>query len=259
LLDDGVARTGQDFDEGGFVEVVEDADDGQAADEFGDQTEADQVLRFGLAQQLGVTLAGFSKLFFLLLAGAEAHGLLADAPGHDFFQSREGAPADEEDGGGVDRGEFLMRMLAPALGRNVGDGAFQDLEQRLLHAFAADVAGDGGVLVLAADFVDLIYIDDAGLGAAYVAVGCLEQLEHDVFDVLADVAGFSERGGVDNGEGNVEHAGQRLGQQRLAGTGGPDQHDVGLGKLHVAGLGAVHVDALVVVVNSYGKLFLGLL
>src|SRR5262249_28666366 len=127
------------------------------------------------------------------------------------------------------------------------------------HAFTADVAGDGGVLVLAADLVDLIYIDDAGLGAAHVAVGRLEQLEDDVLDVLANVAGFSERGGVDDGEGNVKHAGQRLCQQGLARAGGPDQHDVGLCQLHVPGLGAVHVDALVVVVNRHGKFFLGLL
>src|SRR5262249_23972465 len=161
--------------------------------------------------------------------------------------------------GGVNRGEFLVRMLAPALGRNVGDGAFQDLEQRLLHAFTTDVAGDGGVFVLAANLVDLVYIDDAGLGAAHVAVGRLQQLEHDVLHVLADVAGFGERGGIDDGERNIEHAGQRLRQQGLARAGGPDQHDVGLGQLHVAGFVAVHVDALVVIVDRDGELFLGLL
>jgi len=31
---------------------------------------------------------------------------------------------------------FLLRMLATALGRDVADRAFQNLQQRLLHAFA---------------------------------------------------------------------------------------------------------------------------
>ena len=124
-----------------------------------------------------------------------------------------------------------MRMLAAALGRHVGDGAFQNLQQRLLHAFAGNIAGDGRVLVLASDLVDFVDIDDAGLRASDIAVGGLQQLQDDVFDVLADVAGFGQRGGVHDGERHVQHARQSLGQQRLAGAGGADQHDVGLGQL----------------------------
>ncbi len=52
LLDDGVARAGEDFDQRGFVQVIENADDGQAADEFRDQAEADQVLGLGFLQQV---------------------------------------------------------------------------------------------------------------------------------------------------------------------------------------------------------------
>ena len=40
-------------------------------------------------------------------------------------------------------------------------------------------------------------------------------------DVLAHVAGFGQRGGVGHHEGNVEQAGQRLGEQRLAEPVGP--------------------------------------
>ena len=109
--------------------------------------------------------------------------------------------------------EFLVRMLASALRRNVGDGAFQDLQQRLLHALAGNVAGDGRVLVLAADLVDFVDVDDAGLRARHISVGGLQQLEDDVLDILADVAGFGQSGGVHDSERNVKHLGQRLRQQ----------------------------------------------
>ena len=89
---------------------------------------------------------------------------------------------------GVDVDELLVRVLAPALGRHARDGAFEDLEQRLLHALARDVARDRGVLGLARDLVDLVDVDDAALGALDVKVGRREQLQEDVLDVLTDVA-----------------------------------------------------------------------
>jgi hypothetical protein len=98
----------------------------------------------------------------------------------------------------------------------------------------------------------------SGLGAAHIAVGRLQQLEDDVLHVLAHVAGLGESGGVHDGKGDIEHLGQGLGQQGLAGAGGPDEQDIGLGQLHVAAL-AVHVDALVVVVDGDRELLLGLL
>ena len=150
-------------------------------------------------------------------------------------------------------------MLASALRRDIGNRAFENLQQRLLHAFAGDVAGDGRVLVLAADLVDFVDIDDAGLRAGHVAIGGLQQLQDDVLHILADIAGFGERGGVHDGEGNVEHLGQGLRQQRLAGAGGADEHDVRLGQLDFTAALPVHVDPLVVVVNRDRQLLLGLL
>ena len=119
-------------------------------------------------------------------------------------------------------------MLAAALRRHVGDGALEDLEQGLLHALAADVAGDRGVVGLARDLVDLVDVDDAALGAVDVEVGGLEEPQQDVLDVLTDVAGLGQRGGVGDAEGHVEHARQRLRQQRLARAGGAHQQHVGL-------------------------------
>ena len=68
------------------------------------------------------------------------------------------------------------------------------------------------VLAGLADLVDLVDVDDAALGGFEVVVGVLEELEEDVLDVLADVAGLGEGGGVADGEGDVEDAGQASGR-----------------------------------------------
>ena len=66
-----------------------------------------------------------------------------------FSRPAKGAAADEQDIGRIDLHEVLVRVLAAALRRNRGDGAFDQLEQRLLHALAGNVAGDRGVVGLA--------------------------------------------------------------------------------------------------------------
>ena len=102
-----------------------------------------------------------SRLDDRLDVGLEAERLLAGAPLDLLVEADERAAADEQDVRRVDLEELLVRVLAPALRRNVGDGAFEDLQQRLLDAFARHVAGDRGVLVLAADLVDFVDVDDA--------------------------------------------------------------------------------------------------
>jgi hypothetical protein len=52
--------------------------------------------------------------------------------------------------------------LRAALGRDGRRRAFEDLQQRLLHALARHVAGDGREPRLAGDLVDLVDVDDAG-------------------------------------------------------------------------------------------------
>ena len=136
----------------------------------------------------------------------EAERAAANALFDNFFEADECAAAEEQNVGGIDRRKFLMRMLAAALRRNVGDGAFENLEQRLLHAFTADIAGDRRIFVFLGDLIDLVDIDDALLRFLHVAIGGLQKLQDNVFDVFADVAGFGERGGIDDREGDVEHA-----------------------------------------------------
>ena len=142
-----------------------------------------------------------------------------------------------------------MRVLAAALRRHVGDGPLQDLQQRLLDALAGHVARDRGVVRLARDLVDLVDVDDPALRALHVEVGGLDEAQQDVLDVLADVAGLGQAGRIGDAERHVQDAGQRLGQERLAGAGGPDQQDVALAELDLVDAMA-GVDPLVVVVDG---------
>src|SRR5690606_35718811 len=255
LLGDGVLGLGQDLDQGGLVQLLEGGNHGQAADELGNQAVLDQVFRLDLGQQaadIGLDLAALD-----LGAEADAAGLAA-AGLDDLVQAGEGAAADEQDVAGIDLQELLLRMLAPALRRHAGNGAFDQLQQCLLHAFAGNVAGDRRVFRLARDLVDLVDVDDALLRLLDVVVALLQQLLDDVLDVLADVARLGEGGGVGDGERHVEQPRQRLRQQRLAGAGRADQQDVGLAQLDVVVAHAAF-HALVVVVHRHRQRLLGAL
>ena len=88
----------------------------------------------------------------------------------DFIQTVKRAAADEQDILGVHLNELLMGMLPAALRRYVGHGSLHDLQQRLLHALAGNVTGNGGIFALAGDLIDLIHIDDAVLGPLHIEV-----------------------------------------------------------------------------------------
>ena len=164
---------------------------------------------------------------------AEADALVADPALDHLVEVRERAAADEQDVRRVDREELLVRVLAPALRRHRGGRALEDLQQRLLDALAGHVARDRRVVGLARDLVDLVDVDDPGLGLLDVVVGGLDQLEQDVLDVLADVAGLGQRRGVGDRERHVEDPRERLREQRLAAAGRPEQQDVRLLQLDV--------------------------
>src|SRR5438034_804260 len=100
----------------------------------------------------------------------EAERFVAQPALDDFLKSHKRASANEKNIGGVDRKEFLMWMFAPALRRDIGNRTFQNLQQRLLHAFAGHIAGDRRVFVLAANLVDLVNVNNPLLGALDVAI-----------------------------------------------------------------------------------------
>jgi hypothetical protein len=89
-----------------------------------------------------------------------------------------------------------------------------------------------------------------------ITIGRLQKFKDDVLDVFADVTGFGQRRGIDDSEGNAEHPRERLRQQGLAGTGGPDQNDIGFLDFDV-GTTAGQFDALVMLIDSDSQLLLG--
>ena len=215
-------------------------------------------------------MSGFARAFRVsgLRRQIETRAFAAQTPLHDLVQPDERPSADEQDFLRVHLDVFLVRMLAPALRRHVAGTAFENLQERLLHALAGHVARDADVVRLAPDLVDLVDVNDADLGALHVVIRVLEQAQDDVFHVLADVAGLGQRRGVGDAEGHVENLRQRAGQERLARTGGADEQDVALFDLHVRqrvhrqGTAPVRPaallgDALVVVMNRHREHLLG--
>src|SRR4051794_719335 len=150
----------------------------------------------------------------MLLFWTEAYRTRSDTARDHLLQADKRAAADEEDVGGVHRREFLMRVLSTALRGNVSHRTLEDLEKRLLHAFTRYIAGDRRVFVLAADFVDLVDVNDALLSPLNVPIGVLEQPEDNVLDVFADIPRFGEGGSIDDRERHVENPRQGLGQKR---------------------------------------------
>src|SRR6266545_5050754 len=228
LLHQRVLRLREDALEGQLVEILEGGQHGQPPDEFGDEAVLQQILRCDLAEDFAGAPA-FRRDYL----GAEADRARSAARRDDLLEPGEGAAAYEQNIGGVDLQEFLLRMLAAALRRYRRDGAFHDLQQRLLNSFSRNIAGDREVLRLAADLVDFINVDDTALGALDIVVGRLQQLEDDVLDVLADIAGFRQRGRISHGERYVQNARERLREQRFARPGRADQQDVGLREFDV--------------------------
>src|SRR2546423_12240053 len=101
--------------------------------------------------------------------GVEAQRFVSQAAFDHFLETDKSAPTNEQDVAGIDREELLMRMLASTLRRHIGDRPFQNLQQRLLHAFTGNVSCDRRVLVFSANLVDFIDIDDPLLRAFDVA------------------------------------------------------------------------------------------
>ena len=163
---------------------------------------------------------------------AEAHRFLSDALLNDFVEADERAAANKQNFLSIDLNVFLVRMLAAALRRNITGAAFQNFEQRLLHAFTGNVARDANIVGLAPDLIDLVDVNDPDLGALHVVISILQQAQNDVLDIFADVAGFGQRRRVRDAKWNIENLRQRFGEQRFSRTGRPDEQDVALFDLH---------------------------
>src|SRR5258705_626408 len=251
LFHQRVLRIGQDLLQRSLVEIFQRRDHRQTADEFRDKAVLQQIFRLDMAEDFtGAAVFGRQNL------GGEADRGRTPARGDDLLEPREGAAADEQNVRGIDLQKFLLRVLAAALRRHGSDRAFHDLQQRLLHTLTRHVTGDRRIVGLAADLVDFVDIDDAALRALDIVIGRLQQLQDDVLDVLADVAGFGHARRIRNRERHVENPRQRLRQQRLARAGRTDQQDVRFRQFDVVVLGLV-IEPVVVIVNGDRERLLG--
>ncbi len=149
---------------------------------------------------------------------------------------------------GIDLNAFLLRVFAAALGRNIGDCAFQQLQQRLLNPFAGDIARDRRAVALARDLVDLIDVDNARFGARRVEVRRLQELQDDILHIIPHVPRLGQRGGIHHGKRHIQHLRKRLGQQGFPAPRRADQEHIRLVKLDPVNLPA-RQDPLVVIVN----------
>ena len=160
------------------------------------------------------------------IASMESHRRPSEPALNNLVKANKGAAANEKNFFGIHLDVFLVRMFAAALRRHIADCALENFQKRLLHTFAGNVARDADVFRLATDLVDLVDVDDAHLGALDVVIGILKKPQNDVLDILADVTGFGDSGRIGDAKRDIEDPRQSPGQQRLAGTGGPDQQNV---------------------------------
>src|SRR5699024_1935051 len=154
-------------------------------------------------------------------------------------------------------------MLTSTLRRDRSNCALEDFQQGLLNTLTRNITRYGRVIWLARDFIYLIDIDDPAACAVNIEVSCLQQLEQDIFYVLANITSLSQGSRVSNRKRNIQHARKCLCEVGLTGTGWPQHQDIGLGNLHVlifvgltaagssCGLRLFCLDALVVVIYRY--------
>ena len=99
-------------------------------------------------------------------------------------------------------------MFPSALRRNRSHRAFYDFKQGLLYAFTAYIPCNRGVLAFSSDFVDFVDEDYAPFSCLNVSVCRIDELEEDIFNVFAYLAGFRKGSGICNGKGNVQLLGK---------------------------------------------------
>jgi len=156
---------------------------------------AASIERHGLIQP--ITVKRLDEGTYLLVAG-ERRFRAFERLGRSTIPAivTTGDAEDEKNIFGIDTDEVLFRMLATAFGRNIGHSAFQDFQKSLLNAFTGNVACDRRVAAFACNFINFVNIDNAAFCRLDVIVGSLQETHEHIFNVFADIAGFSQRRGI---------------------------------------------------------------
>ena len=149
-------------------------------------------------------------------------------------------------------------MLAASLWRNVHHGSLQQFQESLLHTLTAHVAGDGWIVALAGNLVNLVDEHDTALGSLHIVIGHLEQTGKDTLHVLTHITCLCKHSGIHDGERHIEHLGNGACQQGLTSTRAAHHDDVALLNLHAILVGRL-LQALIVVIHRYSQMALSLI
>ena len=152
--------------------------------------------------------------------------------------------------------KLLLRVFASTLRGNGSIGPFDNLQQRLLHAFTRNIASDRKVLCLFRNLINLIDVDNANLSTGNIKIRSRNKLQQDVLNVFAYITRFGQRGSIGNRERNLQRTRKRFGQKRLTRTRGTQQQDIAFRQLYIVFIGNLfHANALVVVIHGNRKRF----
>src|SRR5688572_28984875 len=173
LLRQRAARLRQNLAKLVFRQFFKNRHHRQAADELRNETISEQIFRLAMLERV----ARLNSALRRVLNRVETHHAMAEPPLDRFIQPHKRAPTNEKNIRCIDPDVLLLRMLAPALRRNIADRPFQDLQERLLHPFSGNIARNGNVLRLARDLVDLVDVNNPHLGTLHIVIGILEQPE----------------------------------------------------------------------------------
>ena len=163
----------------------------------------------------------------------EAHYFLADSFLDNFIETDKGAAANKQNFLCINLDVFLVRMFTAALRRNIARAAFEDFQKRLLNSLAGNVAGDGNVVSLTTDLIDLVDVNNADLGPLHIVIRILQQAQNDVLDIFSDITSLSQRRRIGDAKRYIENLRQRFSQQCLARARGPDEENITLFNLNL--------------------------
>ena len=152
----------------------------------------------------------FRRILLLALdfrTEADARRVLLKTLGYDVLDADEGAADDEEDILRIDLDRRRFGVLPLAARRELDDGAFEHLEERLLYALVPGIGGDRVVRSrLSRDLVELVEIDDAVLRLLDVLFRRIVEVANGDLYIRADEARFRKARRVRHGKRNVEEA-----------------------------------------------------
>ena len=148
-------------------------------------------------------------------------------------------------------------MLSSSLRRNACHSSLQNFQKCLLYTFTGNITGDGYILRLTCDLIDLIDINNSVLRTVNIIVSSLDNFQKDILNILAYISGLCQCSGICNGKWHIQKSRQCLCKQGLTGTSWSQHQNVALLKLHIQVLGCS--DTFVMIVYSNRKCFLGLI